>query len=66
MADSDRLGVLSEAQVIQKARTGVLPMCATCAKIDEKDGRCRVHGPVPRQYLVELNDCPDWEDWIPL
>lgn len=39
------------------------PRCINCDELWE--GQCRVHGPIPEEYVCQVNDCPSHNHIIP-
>lgn len=39
------------------------PRCINCDELWE--GQCRVHGPIPDDYVCQVNDCPSHNHIIP-
>ena len=39
------------------------PRCINCDELWE--GQCRQHGPIPEEYLYQVNDCPSYAPIIP-
>lgn len=39
------------------------PRCINCDELWE--GQCRQHGPIPEEYLYQVNECPTYTPVIP-
>lgn len=39
------------------------PRCINCDELWE--GQCRQHGPIPEEYLYQVNECPSHNHIIP-
>lgn len=39
------------------------PRCGNCDELWE--GQCRVHGPIPEEYLYQVNECPTYAPIMP-
>ena len=39
------------------------PRCINCDELWE--GQCRQHGPIPEEYLYQVNECPTYAPIMP-